>query len=114
MTRLGSIVFDEVTGQVQPGSSAQVDVIDNPALAPAVLVLPTSPAPGRLAFKGWFAASQAAALAAYQGTSQTATDERGVEQTVLVMSVSVREIPAAYGAVIGVWCEADAEVLAWA
>jgi hypothetical protein len=116
MAAYGSFTFDGVVGVIVPASTKSVAPIDNPAQVQAAERRSGAFQPSSLAYNGYFSATQKAALYATVGTTLTAEDETGATATVLVVGMTVHEIPArsADGTATGVWCEATATVQAWA
>lgn len=114
MPSLSSIVFEEVRGLIPPRATPAVSLIDNPGLTPAAVVLPTQPPVTRLTYRGFFTTSQKSAITALIGTVINAADETVSTVSVLLLGATITEMYAQDGATPGVWCECQAEVIAWA
>lgn len=114
MPTLSSIAFQEVRGLIPPRATPAVSLIDNPGLTPAAVILPTQPPVARLIYRGFFTATQKSAITALIGTVINVTDETVATVSVLLLSAAITEIYAQDGATAGVWCECQAEVIAWA
>lgn len=110
----GAISFDEVDGIITPQAVPEVVPVDNPGGVPAVVLVPGQGRVDRLTYRGFFAASQAAALHATVGAVLNAQDETGATRSVLVASLSLAERPARCRGVAGHWVEASVGVIAWA
>jgi hypothetical protein len=116
MATYGAITFDGVVGVIVPNTTKTVAPLDNAAQVQAAERRDGSFQPSSLAYNGYFSATQKAALYATVGTTLTAEDETGATATVLVVGMTVHEVPSrsADGLSTGVWCEATATVQAWA
>jgi hypothetical protein len=115
MATYGAFTFDGVVGVIVPAATKTVSPLDNAAQVQAAERRVGQFQPSSLAYNGYFSATQKDALYATAGSTLTAEDETGATATVLVVGMTVHEIPArsADGTATGVWCEATATVQAW-